>query len=111
MEVICNISMRWRSWGVSTRRCERLVVSLTDIPVLVWTTDANESSGLLNLKRLFEARRGDYNLNAPPMQRLRSDFTGGNFRGGIFRRDKAAAPPRLPSKRAARPNGRCAPRP
>src|SRR6266498_4770777 len=32
--VICNISIRCRSCGVSTRRCERLVVSLTDINLI-----------------------------------------------------------------------------
>src|ERR1051325_6777257 len=31
-EVICNISIRWRNCGVSTSRCERLVVKLRDIP-------------------------------------------------------------------------------
>src|SRR5437868_5854672 len=36
-EVICNISMRWRSCGVSTRRWDRLVVNLSDI----WVRDVD----------------------------------------------------------------------
>src|SRR5262249_33729926 len=41
-DVICSISMRWRSWGVRTRRCERLVVSLTDISQRLLLLDCRE---------------------------------------------------------------------
>src|SRR5262245_29778236 len=41
-DVICSISMRWRSWGVRTRRCERLVVSLTDISQRLLLLDGRE---------------------------------------------------------------------
>src|SRR5215218_10094351 len=107
-EVICNISMRWRNWGVSTSRWERLVVSLRDIPQI----------GLPKLTSSFRivaglAAREDYNRLACAVADSMPQKVTKNTKVTceIFLRGRVVALRRLRSDRVAGPNGRSCPPP